>query len=130
MENRKQNDKGEYIMSILNEMKELLSMIGKEFGMKYMFNPDGRIEDEVLALRHPTNDNFIHIEKDGECFEIAIFLNKDKFMLVSTVKDKNGCINFIKKYGYLLEALNMSFSTNDGKIVDCLCIDVQECDCK
>ena len=75
-------------------------------------------------------DNFIHIEKDGECFEIAIFLNKDKFMLVSTVKDKNGCINFIKKYGYLLEALNMSFSTNDGKIVDCLCIDVQECDCK
>lgn len=117
-------------MSILHEMKELLNLIGKEFGMQYMFNPDALIEDEVIALRHPTKDNFIHIEKDGECFEITIFLNKNKFMLISTVKDFNGCINFIKKYGFLLEALNMSFSTNNGTIVDCICIDVQECDCK
>ena len=63
-------------MSILNEMKELLSMIGKEFGMKYMFNPDALIEEEVLALRHPTNDNFIHI-----------FTTKSFFNMISTVSN-------------------------------------------
>ena len=35
MENRKQNDKGEYIMSILNEMKELFCFYINHINLDY-----------------------------------------------------------------------------------------------
>lgn len=117
--------------NIYDEMTELLAAIGKEFGTKYMFNPEAFYDNSVIALRHPLKENFIHIEKMEDTFEITIFLNRNKFMLVTTANNCDSCIVTIKKYEYLMDADVMEFSDINGNPIECICVDAPRgCNCQ
>lgn len=117
--------------NIYDEMTELLAAIGKEFGTKYMFNPEAFYDNSVIALRHPLKENFIHIEKMEDTFEITIFLNRNKFMLVTTANSCDSCIVTIKKYEYLMDADVMEFSDINGNPIECICVDAPRgCNCQ
>lgn len=110
-------------MENFNEMKTLLDMVDKEFNKRFLFNPNALFEDASLLLKHPTKNNFILIEKEGELFEITIFLNKNDFMLSTQTKCLIDCIEIIRRCEFLLEAVPMDLNTCDG-VKNCICVEV------